>query len=462
MKYAGIYPVPELPPGKLNFLKGKPGVVYVQYVKDRVYAPDKRYSVPQQRVSLGKLVDPNDRTRLYATIAYLELFPNAQPIVCPQPEKRSGVVSAGCFIAFESIVLGYGLVEMLTKHFGDHAFLLLDLCLFQIIMHDNACMHYEDYAETHVLFSPHMYIYSGASLSRVLSGITSEQIAGFLASWNAKQDRHKMIHISYDSTNKNSNSLNTTIAAYGKAKIDTGAPIINFALAFNQSNQVPLYYEVYNGSINDVSQFSVFIFKLLALGYKKINFILDRGYFSSTNIKLIDDNGYTFIMMVKGNDQLINCMIDKVYGSFERDLDCRIEGTQLFATTVESELHEGDGKIRYFHICFSPVRFMTENKELLDTIDAKEAEFKRYEGKEYEPTHTDRLYFDFLYRQEGQKNLLVSTMRKKAELAKATKYCGYFCIVSSYKISASEAYQLYYGRDSTEKQFRTMGIKLAV
>ncbi len=42
MKYAGIYPVPELPPGKLNFLKGKPRVVYVQYVKDRVYAPDKK------------------------------------------------------------------------------------------------------------------------------------------------------------------------------------------------------------------------------------------------------------------------------------------------------------------------------------------------------------------------------------------------------------------------------------
>ena len=65
-------------------------------------------------------------------------------------------------------------------------------------------------------------------------------------------------------------------------------------------------YEEYPGSITDVSEFTFMVDKVIQYGFKKIGFILDRGYFSKKNIRYIDENGYTFIIMCKGCRSLVS------------------------------------------------------------------------------------------------------------------------------------------------------------
>ena len=65
-------------------------------------------------------------------------------------------------------------------------------------------------------------------------------------------------------------------------------------------NQEPLFYEKYPGSLNDISQLQFMLDKASGYGYKKIGFILDRGYFSCENIQYMDKCGYSFVIMVKG------------------------------------------------------------------------------------------------------------------------------------------------------------------
>ena len=43
--------IPKIP-GKINYVK-KGGTVYVRYVLERVYHPEKKYNVPEQRI-IGK------------------------------------------------------------------------------------------------------------------------------------------------------------------------------------------------------------------------------------------------------------------------------------------------------------------------------------------------------------------------------------------------------------------------
>lgn len=78
----GIFPVPDLQPGKLVFNKRKNGV-YIQLVLKQGYDPVKKYGV-SERISIGKLVDPNDRTRMYANFAYKKHFPDLMPL---EPES---------------------------------------------------------------------------------------------------------------------------------------------------------------------------------------------------------------------------------------------------------------------------------------------------------------------------------------------------------------------------------------
>ena len=110
--------------------------------------------------------------------------------------------------------------------------------------------------------------------------------------WNAACDHRQKIYVSYDSTNKNCQAEGIELVEFGKAKVDTGDPIFNYAVGYDTRNAKPLFYEAYLGSIVDISQFEYTIGKVKGYGYKNIGFILDRGYFSKENIRLMDENGY--------------------------------------------------------------------------------------------------------------------------------------------------------------------------
>ena len=55
------------------------------------------------------------------------------------------------------------------------------------------------------------------------------------------------------------------------------------------NNRKPLFCEKYPGSIVDISQLKLMLNKAQGYGYKKVGFILDRGYFSKQNIEHMDN-----------------------------------------------------------------------------------------------------------------------------------------------------------------------------
>ncbi|OUO49049.1 transposase, partial [Desulfovibrio sp. An276] len=175
-----------------------------------------------------------------------------------------------------------------------------------IVSENNAGQYYPDYARNHPLFTKGMRVVSDSTVSRLLSEITDDQILTFLDGWNEGQDHRQRVYISYDSSNKNIQAGELELAEFGHAKDDKGVPIINISLVFDKNNRVPLFYEEYPGSINDVSQLQYLIDKVHSYRYRNIGFILDRGYFSRKNIEYMDAMNFSFLMMVKGCKQLVS------------------------------------------------------------------------------------------------------------------------------------------------------------
>ncbi len=62
------------------------------------------------------------------------------------------------------------------------------------------------------------------------------------------------------------------------AKDDPSKPIVNVSIGYDHANKEPLFYEEYLGSIVDISELKYMVDKAEGYGYKKIGFILDRGY----------------------------------------------------------------------------------------------------------------------------------------------------------------------------------------
>ena len=59
------------------------------------------------------------------------------------------------------------------------------------------------------------------------------------------------IYVSYDSSNMNTVAGSLALAEYGHAKDNPDLPQVNLSIGYNQTDEVPMFYEIYPGSIID-------------------------------------------------------------------------------------------------------------------------------------------------------------------------------------------------------------------
>ena len=447
MYYDFTVPIPDVK-GKITFMK-KGNARYVQLEIGRVYLPEKQYTIPQ-RVTIGKR-DSENPDQMYPNEKYQDYFPDA---VMPEerPEAyRSCALRIGAYAVIRKVLEEYKLPAMLKKQIGQDCGLFLDLVSFMIVDEENVAMHYPDFAFCHPLFSDGMKIYSDVKVSRLLNSISKDQIIGFLDDWNKKRDHKQRIYISYDSTNKNCQAGDVDLVEFGKAKDEKGLPIFNVAIVFDKTHKVPLLYEEYPGSINDISQLTFMVDKVKEYKYEKIGFILDRGYFGKDNILYMESNGFAFIIMVKGKKELVSSLVLENRNTFETSRANAIRSYRVYGKTVTARLYEDDTKDRYFHIYYDPVKMSSEREQLEQQIDKFRIFVEKHIGTNQKFSKLYHYYFDLKYNKKG---ILTSAKEKHAVVEQELQLCGYFCIITSEKMTAAEALIQYKGRDVSEKLFQ--------
>ena len=440
--------IPEIK-GKI-ITKKKGGTTYILYQYGSEYNPEKQYAVPLRAI-VGK-VSPSDATLMFPNEKFQTYFPDAEiPEELPLA-YRSCCLKIGACIIIGKVLDEYKLVPMLRKRFGSDTGLILDLVSYLIVNEENAGQYYPDFAFTHPLLTEKMTIYSDSKVSRLLSSMTKDQCIGFLDDWNRERDHKSRIYVSYDSTNKNSDAGDIDIVEFGKAKDDKGLPVFNLSIAMDKTNRVPLFYEEYPGSVTDVSQFTFMVDKVIEYEYKKIGFILDRGYFSKENIRYIDDNGYTFIIMCKGCKALVSGLVLENQGSFETRRESAIRSYKVYGITVPGRLYEDDTKVRYFHIYYNPSKQAAEREHLEQRIEKFRQFLDKHIGK---PERFGKTYQEYFHLHYDRKGFFRGADERTDIIERELQLCGYFCIITSEKMTASQALVQYKGRDISEKLFRS-------
>lgn len=441
----------EIPDEKGKITTRKKGnATYVNYEVGRVYDPAKKYNVPK-RVTIGKLSKADNRM-LVPNQNFLTYFPEVELPDEKYNADRSCCLHIGSYIVIKKVLEEYGIPEILEKYYpGKDLGLFLDLIAYSIVCENNAGQYYPSYAYEHPLFTDGMHIYSDTKISDFLCNMTGEESVGFLNDWNASHDHREKIYISYDSTNKNSEAGDVRMVEFGNAKVDVGLPIFNYSIAYDTNNSKPLFYETYLGSIADVSQLEYMLGKAKGYGYKNIGFILDRGYFSKANIRKMDEYGYSFVIMIKGMASLVNEMVLEHKGEFEEERKCSIRRHHVYGMTVKRKLYADDEKDRYFHIYHSTGKEHGEREQLEEMLERLKKSLAAQYGTDYLLSDAEKRYFEPFYDSKG---ILTVVKDKDDVIRQELRLCGYFCIVTSEKMTAAEAIDLYYRRDASEKLFR--------
>ena len=442
---------------KIPFVQGKitrrkkKDVVYIEYEYDRIYDPVRQYTFPK-RVTIGKLSE-TDPELMQPNQNFLKYFPDAELPETKNRTSRSSCLRVGAYFVLRKIIEEYNLVELLGGYFEQRDLgLFLDLAVYSIIAENNAAQYYPDYTYNHPLFTNGMKQYSDSTVSDFLNSVTDDQSIGFLNSWNETRNHREKIYISYDSTNKNCQAGDIEMVEFGHPKVDVGQPVFNYVVAYDTHNQEPLFYEKYPGSLNDISQLQFMLDKAFGYGYKKIGFILDRGYFSSENIQYMDKCGYSFVIMVKGMASLVNELVLEHKGTFESKRVNNIYEYGVYGKTVKHRLYAGDKKERYFHLYHSISKESAERAGIENRLNQMTLYLKKYQNKVKEFGPGFEKYFNLHYDEKTQAFVLseerCSVVERELDLA------GYFCIITSEKMSAKEAIELYKSHDTSEKLFR--------
>ena len=443
--------IPELKTG-ISRKKIK-GTTYIYYEYGRKYYSDKKYTV-SQCTSIGKMCEDNPSAMIPNT-NYLKFFPDAElPEELPV-STRSGCLKIGSYLVIKKVIEYYKLNQKIGDIIKKDSGLFLDLAAYAIVMENNAAQYYPDYAYNHPLFTDRMKIFSDSKVSRFLRDISRDDSIEFQNAWNASRDHREKIYISYDSTNKHCQAGDVEIAEYGHEKERQKKPIFNYSIAYDKNNRLPLFYEAYPGSINDTSQLQNMLEKAKSYGYRNAGFILDRGYFSEPDNRFMDRNGFDFILMVKGCKTLVNELVLRNKGNFEDEWENSIPYYDVNGITVEDYLFPADEKKRYFHIYYSDFRKARERANLQRMIREQKAALENLKGTEDKIDSRSIPYFDLIYHKDKDgKERLQFVRERKDVISRDIRLCGYFCIISSGKMTAAQALDLYKSRDASEKLFR--------
>ncbi len=436
--------------GKITYrTKGNTDYVYYEY--KRIYKKGSNITNPK-RVTIGKR-DKADPSMMLPNENYLKYFPDEDLPELRERTKRSSCLRIGAWVVIRKIMEDYKLHDILQQYICEKDLgLILDLAAYSLISENNAGQYYPDYAYNHPLFTNGMHIYSDSKVSDLLQSMTAEMSASFLNDWNSTRDHRERIYISYDSTNKNCQAGDLEIVEYGHPKVDIGEPIFNYSIAYDTHNKEPLFYEEYSGSINDVSQLEYMVGKAAGYGYKRIGFILDRGYFSRGNIECMDSHGYNFIIMVKGMNKLVNSLIQEAKGSFENKWAKHIDEYDVYGTTIKRKLYESDEKERYFHLFHSSSKEGEERALLAKKLRKMKAQLMKHTNEVIEFPSAYSHYYWLHYNEQTGAFLLPEDRTDVIEFE--NDLSGYFCIITSENMDAKAALNLYKSRDTSEKLFR--------
>jgi len=235
--------------------------------------------------------------KLRQKVKYLGKNVNGVPVKVrsqQQPPKR--VLSYGEFLPLQHITQELQLEQHLTKFFpSSQTWSLLTMAMSQVIR-PRALSHINSWYEGTILSADHPDLpLSSQSISNLLTKIGETAVHHEFAHEliQATNPHRTMV---YDITSLSSYSHLIHLLEYGYNRDNLDLPQINLAMMVDPAKGIPLMYDLYPGSIVDVSTIKNTIAKMQSQGITNCTLVMDRGFFSTVNVEDLVENNYSFII----------------------------------------------------------------------------------------------------------------------------------------------------------------------
>lgn len=407
------------------------GTIYAYYIT-RTYR-NAAGKPTNDRVSIGKIDE--ETGMLIPNRNYYEVYCNSEA-----PEIES-VKSCGLTYLVESILKELGLDAVLRLKFPELADKIIALAEY-MLCEGNIMSYYEDWTdETYAYANVQL---NSQQISRVFQGIDYKRRIEFFKTWIYAREQNE--YIAYDVTSISSYSKGIENLEWGYNRDKESLPQLNMAMYYGEQSMLPLYYSVYPGSIPDKTHLAYMLRDNELIGYEQTRFVMDRGFFSADNLKLLADAGCRFIMGMPNSIRLTRDLIDKHRAAVVNKSECRLGAEQIYAKTMIVEEYGIRFKV---HMYYNPAKAASEEALLFQRIEEYEQALKGMEEAPPKSLRYDR-YFKINKGKDGGFGFIRDTEKINKEISRL----GFFLLMETdFRSTSEEILSIYRRRDVVEKSF---------
>lgn len=228
---------------------------------------------------------------------YLGKNVNGVPVkVRSKDQIPKKVLSHGEFVPLNKIAKDLTLENILSSVLPSKEVWPTMLLAMNYATRPRALTHIQSWYEGTALSEEHPDLpLSSQSLSRMLSRI-GESTANLEFSSRLIHQISTCSTLIYDITSLSSYSQSISLLEYGYNRDGVDLPQINLSLIIDKDLGIPVMYDLYPGSIADVSTLKNTVKKIDAQNIKNYALIMDRGFFSTDNIEELVSADLSFII----------------------------------------------------------------------------------------------------------------------------------------------------------------------
>ena len=298
---------------------------------------------------------------------------------------------------------------------------------------------------------------TGQKLSRLLEKIGRSSIASEFSKALLGRFRTKGALI-YDITSLSSYSQCIEILEWGYNRDGDNLPQANLSLVIDKAEGIPVMYELYPGSIVDVSTLVNTVEVLKSYGIEDCMMVLDRGFFSRANIYLLQQRGINYIIPASLSLKSVRMAISRAQKALSDPNNMKLYNNEpLFVTEVEVEV----GELSVEGYCYyNPQRQKVEQerfyrklqeiKESLEGIDVGRR------GRDVEGLVDDIAGQYRKYLQVETRGGRIRVRFRNKAISQRVNRMGKFLILYSGETDWQECLSNYRGKDLIEKGFEIL------
>jgi transposase len=441
------YDIRENMPVKKVSYKKKNHHVYVYYTV-RAYR-NKHGKPTSEEISIGKLdkksnkLIPNDNYfKIYKDRKFLLSQLPSKSIVVAEPEKVTIHQIRSCAIPVTLIEVAKqtNLIDVLVKCFPVKWEEMLTVA-FYIVDQSSTMMNIGDwYEETKIDLVESI---NDLMCSKLFASITAEERQFFFHEWMTYRSEQESIV--YDVSSISTYSKNIDFAEYGYNRDGERLPHVNLAMFYGATSKLPVYYDLYSGSIPDKSCLEYMMANAKDIGIEQMCFVFDQGFVTEDNLACMYDNQYSFITALPMSRKDSQGLIEGIDGKIEK-IENWIADHRVYGVQQPTVLY---GHKIQAHIYFDNDRKTMQMYEHYSHIDRLRQELKNMNKTKQVP----KRYKDyFIIEEQPKKEFTYEIDREKADAR--LKKMGYFILLSTNPdLNSKEVLDIYRDKDGVEKHF---------